>query len=137
MTRRKLAFSNLNEAVEEVESLQQSSFTAVGNWSLEQILDHLNRTMRMATEGPPFFYPAPIRPILRWLIYPKMKSGIQMAAGGPTREALEPDEKKDLNDLVNEFRELSARIMAPDANLAPIHPLMGKFTNEQWIVMQS
>ena len=137
MTRRKLIFSNLNQAVEDVASLQQSGFAAVGNWSLEQILDHLNKTMRMATDGPPFFYPAPIRPILRWLIYPKMKRGVQMSAGGPTPKALDPDDGKDLNELVNEFRELSARIMAADAKLAPVHPLMGKFTHEQWIVMQS
>ncbi|HEX8323592.1 MAG TPA: DUF1569 domain-containing protein [Tepidisphaeraceae bacterium] len=69
--RRSLDFQNFDQLIADVARLQAHGYDRVGQWSLEQILDHLTRVMQIAldpTAGPPRPVRMLLRPILWYLL---------------------------------------------------------------------
>lgn len=133
--RRTVRYTHLSEAVEDVERLSEQGYERAGTWSLEQNLDHLNKTMTMAIEGTTFKMPFFLRPLLRLLIWPKMKRGdvIRFRASAPP--FLTPDDGPNLDAAIEEFQRLTAEIES-DRPLTDFHPVFGKFNREDWVLMQ-
>jgi hypothetical protein len=135
MERRTLRFKDLNEAIAEIHRLKDGGYEQAGRWSLGENLDHLNRTMQMAIDGPPFKLPAPLRPILRWLLLPKMKRGdiIRFKAKAPP--ALQPANDLQIDEGVRQFESLAAQIMDSNTQLSPVHPVFGRISADDWRAM--
>lgn len=133
--RRPIRYAHLSEAVADVERLQQGGYERAGSWSLEQNLDHLNKTMTMAIEGTSFKMPFFIRPVLKLLLLPRMRRGdvIRFKASAPP--ALAPEDSPNLEQSIEEFRRLTGEIES-DRPLVDTHPLFGKLTREDWVLMQ-
>lgn len=137
MERRALRFANLTEAVADARQLQKTNYERAGNWSLGEVIDHLNKTLLMAIETPTFKGPpAIIRPLLKWFIYGKMKRGdvIKFRASAP--KLLLPDDDKDLEESLAEFERLTSLVESGEAQLLPTHPFFGKFSRDDWLIMQ-
>ena len=136
MQRRHLRFSHLDQARQEILRLDQGGYDRVGNWELPQIVDHLIRTMRMATDEPPFMFPAPVRMLARWMFLGKIRRGDMLKVRGRAPVALRPAADSDLEVSLAEFASLAARIESADAPLQAVHPVFGRFTREDWQLMQ-
>jgi hypothetical protein len=88
--RRKLNFTCLNDAVTDARRLQQSGYTASGNWNLAQVVGHCSQWLSFPMDGYPKS-PLPIRAIL-WLarctfgksFRKKILQAGRMKAGAPT-----------------------------------------------------
>lgn len=136
MQRRHLRFAHLDEAVQEISRLQACGYDRAGNWSLEQIVDHLNRAMRMAVDGPPFMLPAPLRPLLKWLFFGRMQRGEMLKLRGRAPASMQPTADSDFDAGKAEFASLAAVIESDETPLAPVHPVFGRFRRDEWRVMQ-
>ena len=136
MDRRPLQFSNLQEAVEDAHRLNDDGYHRAGNWSLAENLDHLNKTMRLAIDGPSFMLPAPIRPLLKWYVFGKMKRGEVITARANAPEPVQPANDVEVDAALAEFARLAKLIESDDTQLASMHPVFGKFTREEWKIMQ-
>lgn len=136
MERRVLRFHHMNDAVADARRLAEYGYDRVGNWSLEQNLDHLNRSLRMAQEPIDFKLPWFVRPLLKWLVFPKMRKGavIRMRASAP--KPLQPAEDLNLAEQLQEFERMAGIIESPDSTLLEQHPVFGKLTREEWQIMQ-
>ena len=133
--RRAIRYAHLSEAVEDAERLRESGYERAGTWSLEQNLDHLNRTMTMAIEGTSFKMPFFIRPILKMVLLPKMKRGDVIRFKATAPPALAPEDSPSLDAALDEFRRLTAEIES-DRPLVEMHPLFGKLQRDEWVLMQ-
>ncbi|MCA9175231.1 MAG: DUF1569 domain-containing protein [Planctomycetales bacterium] len=136
MERRVLRFQHMDDAVADARRLAEHGYDRVGNWSLEQNLDHLNRSLRMAQEPIAFKLPWFMRPLLKWLVFPKMRKGavIRMRASAP--KDLQPGEDLNLAEQLQEFERLAGIIESPDSKLLELHPVFGKLNREEWQIMQ-
>lgn len=134
--RRPLTFATLSDAVADARRLSESGYERAGNWNLAQVLDHLNKTLAMAVSPYPRPVPALFRPLLRWLIYRRMKRGdvIRFRASAPS--SLQPDEQLDELQVLAEFERLCALLENDTTQLVPLHPFFGAFTTEDWRIMQ-
>ena len=132
MQRRELKFNNLDDAIAEIHHLRDQGYDRVGNWSLEENLEHLNKTMRMAVDGPQFFLPALVRPLLRWFVLPKMRRGEVVRFQAKAPDPLQPESSGDLNQLVDEFETLAKKIMNPEMTFPEKHPVFGKISASDW-----
>lgn len=130
MNRRSLMFDNLEEAVAECHRLLASGYRREGNWSLGQACRHL----RLAQDGSIDGYPrwmsigAPLRPLLRWLILPRLLSG-NSSAGIPTAGNYVPPDNLDDQQEVEAYAESSERFHAHDGYLHP-HPGFGRMDHQ-------
>ncbi len=136
MRRRHLRFSTLQEAVADAKLLQANGYDRIGNWSLGQNVEHLNKTLRMATVGEPFMVPAIIRPLLKLIVFRKMKKGDMLKFRAKAPPAVQPAEDVDAKIAIAEFEALSTAVEAEDAELAATHPVFGTFSAQEWRIMQ-
>lgn len=134
--RRKLKFGSLADAAEEVTRLAQADYERAGTWSLQQVLQHLNKTMEIAFEGHPFLLPAMVRPVAKLVGLPLMRMGVQFPAGAKAPIGLIPVDDPDLETEVAKFLKLAKLIGDPSTVLHSLHPLLGKINHEQWNAMQ-
>ncbi|MEL7498707.1 MAG: DUF1569 domain-containing protein [Planctomycetota bacterium] len=132
-----LRFKTLRDASYDVRQLIDGGYELTGNWSLAQILKHLNLTMEMMHERPDFHYPFFLRPILKLVMLPMMRRGkpIRMRASVPV--SLAPQEEEDLGTVSHRFHELVDQLTDPKTEFQPFHPLLGNLNREQWLVMQT
>lgn len=135
--RRPLKLGGFQEAVAEVERLAAGGYSRAGNWGLAEVLSHLNKALNLCFEPFPFITPAPLRPIMRTVMVPLMKRGVQFPGGLKAPDPLQPAVDLDLPEQIAEFKRLVAAILNPESQLQPYHPLLGKINREQWIVMQT
>ena len=138
MTERRmdLFFPDLAAAARDVQHAREAGYQLTGNWNLAQILDHLNRTMRMTFEGAPFKYPAPLRLICRLALMPMIRGGKPTKVRGKAPAALTPPDEADESDNAEEFYRLVNKLTDPTTPFVALHPVFGKFTREQWLLMQ-
>ncbi len=134
--RRKLKFDDLADAASEVKRLSQAAYERAGTWSLQQVLQHLNKTMDMSIDGYPFLLPALARPVVKLIALPLMRRGVQFPSGAKAPSGLLPSDDADLETEVARFCKLVRIIADPSTKLHPQHPLVGKINHEQWNVMQ-
>ena len=138
MPRRRLCFHNLHEALDDARQLAERGYERGGQWSLGQVLDHLNKTLRMSTQTVDFGMPRWVRPFFKWFLMGRMKSGeshaISFRAKAPP--SLTPPQEVEVAPALAEFAELVQQIESPDAQFAPVHPILGQVTAEEWRCMQ-
>ncbi|QDV57409.1 DUF1569 domain-containing protein [Rosistilla oblonga] len=127
MSRRKIHFENLSDAAAQCDQLLQSGYERNGNWSLAQICNHMRMTIDSSIDGYPKWMAIgkPLRPLLRWLMLPKLLRG-DSPAGIKTASTFVPAE--DLSDAeeVALFTESVRRFQTHTGYLHP-HPGFGKF----------
>ncbi len=76
--RRELHLACLDDAIGECERLLESGYSKSGNWSLAQICCHLRLSIECNMTGYPKYMTIlgyPLRPILHYLILPRLLSG--------------------------------------------------------------
>lgn len=136
MDRRPLTFADLTEAVSDARGLQETGYERAGNWSLAEVVDHLNKSLMMALEPPGFKAPAIVRPLLKWLIFGKMKRGDVITFRAKAPAAMQPDADLDVDATLAEFERLAEVVESGDKELLPTHPIFGAFSREEWLTMQ-
>ena len=136
--RRSVRYSHLDEAVDDVRQLASRGYDRAGTWSLEQNLNHLNKTMRLAFEPVEWRLPRLIRPILRWLLLGRMERRGSRALPRSAKAPLwlQPDEGLALAPQITEFERLTGLIESPDAELTSHHPVFGRLNRRQWQIVQ-
>jgi hypothetical protein len=74
---RNLQFNNLEAAVDDARQVSTRGYIRQGNWSLGQICRHLVLVQDPSVVGYPGWMSlfAPLRPLMRWLLLPKLLSG--------------------------------------------------------------
>jgi hypothetical protein len=123
MPRRNLNFETLEEALEESRQLLSTGYVRNGNWSLAQACHHIRLTIDASVDGYPWWMSiaAPIRPILRWLLLPKLLRGDSPTGIKTAGMFVPPD---DLDDA-NEVEQLGISIGRFQAHVGPYHPHPG------------
>lgn len=131
--RRPLDFATLDDVMSDVDRLLAGHQT-VGTWSLGQICYHLATAIRLSAEGRPLKSKAywlirkTIGPLLKRQFFKgrRMPEGIRV----PT-PLLTP--KPALDDRAEaESLRATIRLFAPESGPPVEHPLMGKFSPEEW-----
>ena len=131
--RRKLKFENLNDAIEESESLLKTGYTMSGNWTLAQICCHLRLTIERNMTGYPRWMVVlgfPLRPLLRWLVLPKLLAG-DSPAGVPTAGIFVPPNEIDDGMEAEQLKKCVAKFLDSDQAMHS-HPGFGSMSNEEF-----
>ena len=131
MQRRSLNFDTLEDALEEARQLLASGYVRNGNWSLAQACHHIRLTVDASVDGYPGWMSlaTPIRPLLRWLMLPRLLRG-NSPSGIKTAGIFVPPDN--LNDA-EEVEKLAASIGRFKAHAGRYHPHpgFGRFDREQ------
>ena len=131
--RRNLKFDILDEAIAESEFLLKNGYTQSGNWSLAQICCHLRLTIESNMNGYPrwmVIFGYPLRPILRWLILPKLLGG-DSPSGIRTAGIFVPPESLDDANEVDQLKKCVATFLEAEEPMFD-HPGFGTMTNEEF-----
>jgi hypothetical protein len=131
-----LYFESLSDAIADVDHLHREGWSRAGNWSLGQILDHLNITLRFSFGDIPFYLPMPIRPIVKLVFWPTIVKGKPIRLRGVAPKKLQPRSEPDESVVVKEFTELVQRHINPNIEFAPIHPVFGRLARQDWLLVQ-
>jgi hypothetical protein len=135
--RRNLNCNCLNDAVTDAGSLQQSGYTASGNWNLAQVVGHCSQWLSFPMDGYPKS-PLPIRAIL-WLarctfgksLRQKILQTGRMKAGAPTM----PSTVKSPNFATETtaIEELARQVQRFEDFSGPLHEstLFGKMSKDE------
>ena len=131
MQRRQLVFKGLEEAVTECQALLDSGYQRGGNWTLAQACRHLRLTQDASINGyPPWMSLfAPVRPLIRWLLLPRLLRGDSPAGIRTAAIFLPPEDMQDQVEL-NEFTKSVERFQQHTGYLYP-HPGFGKLERSQ------
>lgn len=137
LERRRIRYSHLSEALEDVRTLAGRGYERAGKWSLEQNLNHLNKSLNLAFEPVDWKLPRLIRPLLRWLLLGRMDRLGSRAFRGTANapDWLQPDDALELASQLAEFERLTERIESIDAELSPNHPVFGRVNTKQWQIV--
>lgn len=124
-TRRQLALANLPAAVAEVESLRQTGYERVGNWTLGQACRHLSLDLQSSLDGYPAwtYLFAPLRPVIRTFFLPKILR-FQSPSGVRTMAQYVPPENLDDEAEAKNYAALVERFLAHDGKYHT-HPGFG------------
>jgi hypothetical protein len=132
LNRRQLRYESLDDLLADADRLATEDSRTLGNWTREQIFDHLARWFRMAVEGTDVQAPRWVQFILwqwrkRSLALPS-KPGVKIPS--PLESVLLPEEGfltdrclQDLHSAVSRFRAAS--------QFAP-HAAYGQLTRDEW-----
>jgi hypothetical protein len=132
MTRRRLQFDNLDDAVSECNDLLESGYSKHGKWSLGDACQHITLTIEANMDGYAWWMSiaAPIRPIMRWLMLPKLLRG-DSPAGLPTASSFVPSGDSEDAEQVNLFAVCVSKFHDHTSKLHP-HPGFGHLSKEQF-----
>lgn len=131
--RRPLDFATLDQVMPDVDLLLAGHRT-VGAWSLGQICNHLATAIRLSAEGGPlkskgmWLIRKTIGPFLKRKFFQarRIPEGIRVPTPSLTpRPAL--DDRAEAESL-----RATIRLFAPESGPPVEHPLMGKFSPEEW-----
>ncbi|WP_404310745.1 DUF1569 domain-containing protein [Neorhodopirellula lusitana] len=132
MTRRKLNFDSLDEVIQEAQRLLASGYTRNGNWSLGQACRHMRLTIEANMDGYPWWMSitAPVRPLLRWLVLPKLLRGDSPAGLMTAGMFVPPDDMNDAEEIAL-LAEAVARFKGYQGRLYP-HPGFGRLSHSEF-----
>lgn len=131
--RRQLQLERLQDAIAECECLLRNGYTPSGKWTLAQICCHLRLTIESNMDGYPLWMTMlgyPLRPILRWLMLPRLLHG-NSPSGVKTAGMFLPT--NDLDDTVElgRFKDCVARFVDSSRPMHA-HPGFGNMTHEDF-----
>lgn len=123
---RNLRFVDLEEAVQEANSLLQSGYEQHGKWSLGQTCRHLCLVQDPSIDGYPKWVSlfAFLRPLMRRFFLDKLMSG-DSPKGIPTAPNFVPPKGLDDETEVAKFRDSVTRFKSHQGSFAP-HPAFGR-----------
>tara|TARA_R110002020_G_scaffold150656_1_gene327477 strand:+ start:1058 stop:1540 length:483 start_codon:yes stop_codon:yes gene_type:complete len=131
--RRQIHFEQLDEAIEECEGLLRTGYTKSGNWSLGQICCHIRLTIERNMDGYPRWMTIlgiPLRPILRWLMLPRLLAG-KSPNGVQTAGIFIPPNQLDDNVEVGRLKECVTAFLN-STNSMHAHPGFGSLSNDEF-----
>jgi hypothetical protein len=128
--RRPLTFSSLDEVMPDVERLLQNH-TTVGNWSLGQILNHLEGSIRSSVEGYTEQAPWVLRKFVGPIVMTRIINKGVIPEGIKTNVSLVPKPGLDCSAEAEGLRAALALFMNHTGRLAD-HPFGGPFSREKW-----
>ena len=128
-----LKFNSLGETAIEVRHLHEVGWERAGNWSLAQMLEHLNVTLRMTLSEIPFFLPAPIRPLVKLAFMPTVRKGLPIRLRGIAPKSLQPGPSPGEREMVDQYCTLVDLLLGAETQYAPIHPVFGRVTRSEWL----
>lgn len=131
-----LYFDSLADAIADADQLHREGWSRAGNWSLGQILDHLNITLRFSFGDIPFYLPMPIRPIVKLVFWPTIVRGKPIRLRGVAPKKLQPRSEPDESMVVREFTELVKKHFDQQLEFVPIHPVFGRLARQDWLLVQ-
>jgi hypothetical protein len=128
---RQLQFNNLEAAVDDARQLLARGYVRHGNWSLGQICRHLVLVQDYAIGGYPAWMSlfAPLRPLMRWLLLPKLLS-VNSPRGFRTSSIFRPPDDLDDATEVEAFAASVVRLLDHSGSFAP-HPGFGRLPPEK------
>lgn len=131
-TRRELRFDSLDEVWADAETLANGKHRTVGNWSLAQILTHLQITFDASFDGFGFQSNWLLRKILSLLFKKRFLTKSMPASFKLPKSAssLVPDADVDLRESLERFQKAVGRLKSNEPT-AP-HPALGKLTPTEW-----
>ena len=131
MQRRPLRFTDLDAAIAECRRLRSSGYQQAGQWTLGQICRHLRLTQDPSIEGYPLWmsFFMPIRPLVRWLLLPKILRG-DSPSGIRTSSIFVPPENLDDETELLAFAESVKRFQNHNGPFYP-HPGFGRLDKQQ------
>ena len=132
-----LKFNSLGETATEVKHLHEVGWERAGNWSLAQILEHLNVTLRMTMGEIPFFLPAPVRPLIKLAFMPTVRKGLPIRLRAIAPKSLQPGPSPDEREMVDRYCTLVDLLLTSETQFAPIHPVFGRVNRDEWLQIQT
>ncbi|MEO9592593.1 DUF1569 domain-containing protein [Rhodopirellula bahusiensis] len=125
---RSLQFDNLDDAVQEAQSLLRSGYTPCGNWSLGQICRHLTLVQDPSVDGYPAWMSlfAFLRPAMRRFLLPKLRRPDSPRGIRTSSMFVPPDDVNDAEE-VESFAGSVERFHSYQGEYAP-HPAFGRMS---------
>jgi hypothetical protein len=126
-----LQFANLDEAVQEVRTLQHNGYTPCGEWSLGQICRHLTLVQTPSVDGYPAWMSlfAFMRPAMRRWLLPKLRRP-DSPRGIRTASIFVPPNQVDDHEELEAFARCVDRFHAHQGEYAP-HPAFGRMSRAE------
>ena len=131
-SRRRLVFSNLEEANAEAQRLLSEGYVQTGNWTLGQMCHHLRLTHDASMRGYPGWMAIgwPMRPLLRRWMLPKLLRG-DSPAGVRTAGIYVPPSQLDDQAEVLAYQQSVQEFLNHQGELKA-HPGFGKMTHDEF-----
>lgn len=129
--RRRLDFSDWNQALADIDHLCQKGYEKCGNWDLTRILDHVGEGLRTAVHGNPHRANFIVQWIARRFILPGVFKRRRMQAGIKVPDWWLPGPERDERPSVEQFQREIAAFQAASGPLHP-HPFFGPLSKEEW-----
>ena len=131
--RRQLRFERLDDILADIDHLQSSSnLKTLGNWSVDQILNHLAKAMTKSIDGFDTSMPAPLRLLMRVLMKRRiLNKGMTPGFKLPARAAAEMQTPS--VSAAEAFANLRRTIdrLRTETTRAP-SPFLGRLTADEW-----
>lgn len=131
-----LYFPSLRAACDDVRHLRESGYELTGQWTLSQILDHLNLSLQMTLTGADFSFPFFLRPVFRLMFASTLRAGKPSKLRGKAPKEIQPSANPDEDESAARFYELCDTLMKRDTVFVPTYPMLGRLNREQWLLMQ-
>jgi len=129
--RRELRFKTLEDALAELDRLEQGPVTTLGNWSFFQILDHCAGAFRLSMSGQSSPAPGFKKRLLGWAIKHVtffrgfVPAGVLNPRMSPARV------EGDARESAARLREAIATFRTYTGPITP-HPFFGPLTKKEW-----
>lgn len=131
LKRRSLDLRTFDQLTGDVQRLRDTGYDRVGDWSLEQILDHLDKTMIAGLDGRPGL-PRPVRWLLRLVARRLVRTRSMPRVPAPAAARPAPDVDA---GVFSRFAATTERAAAlPGVTLD--HPVFGHFSVYDWQQLQ-
>lgn len=128
---RQLQLKDLNAVRAEVEALHAKGYEQQGQWTLGQMCYHLRIVQDGSLDGYSWWLSlfAPLRPVMRWVMLPKILSG-NSPIGLRTLFVFAPPEKVDEQEEVKQFLSSIDRYIAYEEKIKA-HPGFGRMSKSE------
>ena len=125
LSRRPILLTSFDEVLAECNALFDSGYRKVGNWSLADACEHLQRSQDASISGYPRWMSlfAPLRPFVRRLMLPRLLRG-DSPAGLPTASTLVPKNSYNDETAIEALEQSMQRLRTHDGSFVP-HPGFG------------
>jgi len=133
LERRTVRYETLQDLVNEARQLAERGYSRAGEWSLGQVCNHLAGAINMSRDGFPSGLPRPMRPIMRLVLFGRMRKRIPIRLRVPTLPSLQPPADIADEEAIDRLSAAIARFNEPGATFAA-SPVLGKLTAEEWNV---
>jgi len=135
---RRLTFRDQDEVIQEIDRLRRTGYDRLGNWSLTQICEHLDKTIQMGLHGSKLRLPWILRAtvgkwILAWAVRNNRMPNIRVNAP----KSLLPQNSTEADDF-DVIERCMARHREAATFAGPIknYPLADNITVEDWRKIQ-